>query len=83
MVGDQTVSIIDGAFLLRPEFAGPWDYVVWLAIDMETMVEERYRRHCIRTHELYQRQTKPGAHAHAVVDNRNLQAPRILHLSLP
>jgi uridine kinase len=43
-VGDRTVAIIDGVFLLRPELAGHWDYVVWLDIDMETMVERARRR---------------------------------------
>jgi uridine kinase len=43
-VGDDTVVIIDGAFLLRPELAGHWDYVIWLDIDMETMVARARRR---------------------------------------
>jgi uridine kinase len=99
-VGDQTVAVVDGAFLLRPELAGHWDYVIWLDIDMETMVErarhrdvawvgseqameERYRRHWIPTHELYERLTEPRTRAHAVIDNRNPQAPRIHRLSQP
>ncbi len=100
VVGDQAVTIIDGIFLLRPGLADLWDYVVWLDIDMETMVararrrdmawvgseqvvEERYRRHWIPTHELYERLVEPRTHAHAVIDNRNLQAPRIHRLSQP
>ena len=96
-VGDQAVAIVDGAFLLRPELAGHWDYVIWLDIDMETMVararrrdvawvgseqvvEERYRRHWIPTHELYERLTEAPARAHAVVDNRDLQRPTLLRL---
>jgi uridine kinase len=43
-VGDRAVAIIDGVFLLRPELADHWDYVVWLDIDMETMVERARRR---------------------------------------
>lgn len=100
VVGDHTVAIVDGAFLLRPGLAGHWDFVVWLDIDMETMiararrrdvawvgservVEERYRRHWIPTHELYERLVEPRAHAHVVIDNRNPQAPWIHRLSLP
>lgn len=99
-VGDQAVAIVDGVFLLRPELAGHWDYLIWLDIDDETMVErarqrdvawvgsadvveERYRRHWIPTHELYERLTDAPAHAHAVVDNRDLQRPTLLRLSPP
>ena len=100
VVSDQAVAIIDGIFLLRPDFADQWDFIIWLDIDMETMVqracdrdvawvgsvkevEDRYRRHWIPTHELYERLTSPCAHAHAVVDNRCCTAPKVLRLSLP
>lgn len=43
-VGDQAVVIVDGAYLLHPELAGHWDYIIWLDIDMETMVERARRR---------------------------------------
>jgi len=100
LVDDRTVAVVDGVFLLRPELAGHWDYVIWLDIDMETMVErarrrdvawvgsdavveERYRRHWIPTHELYERLAAPHTHAHAVFDNRSPQEPRIRRLSMP
>lgn len=99
-VSDRTVAIIDGVFLLRPELAGHWDYIVWLDIDMETMVErarcrdvawvgseavveERYRRHWIPTHELYERLIAPQTYAHAVIDNRRPQEPKVLRLARP
>jgi uridine kinase len=99
-VGDRTVAIVDGAFLLRPELAEHWDFVVWLDVDFETMVararrrdvawvgsadevEARYRRHWIPTHELYERLVDPQVRAHAVVDNRLLDEPRLVRLSLP
>jgi uridine kinase len=99
-VGDETVAVVDGAFLLRPELAGHWDYVIWLDIDMETMVaracdrdvawvgsakvvEERYRRHWIPTHELYERLVNPQAYAHALIDNRHPQTPKLLRLASP
>lgn len=43
-VAEDTIAIIDGVFLLRPELATHWDYVIWLDIDMETMVERARRR---------------------------------------
>lgn len=43
-VSDRTEAIIEGVFLLRPELAGHWDYIVWLDIDMETMVERARHR---------------------------------------
>ena len=99
-MGDHAVAIIDGVFLLRPELAGHWDYVVWLDIDMETMVararrrdvawvgseevvEDRYRRHWIPTHELYERLIEPKTYAHAVIDNRRPQEPTVLRLARP
>ena len=38
------VLVVDGAFILRPELRGFWDYVVWLDISFETMVERARRR---------------------------------------
>jgi uridine kinase len=100
LVDDEAIALVDGAFLLRPQLAGYWDYVIWLNIDVETMlaracerdvawvglvevVEERYRRHWIPTHVLYERLVNPQAHAHAVVDNRRPEDPRLLRLSAP
>ena len=98
VVGDPTVAIVDGAFLLRPEFIDHWDHIIWLDIDMETMVErarrrdvawvgseqaveERYRRHWIPTHELYERLVEPESFAHAIVDHRDPREPRLLRLT--
>ncbi|HZU77464.1 MAG TPA: uridine kinase [Dehalococcoidia bacterium] len=97
-VGDTAIAICDGVFLLRPELADHWDYLIWLDIDMELMVErarrrdvawvgserrvvERYRRHWIPTHELYERLTAAPDRADAVVDNHDPAAPRILRLT--
>jgi Uridine kinase len=41
------------------------------------IVEERYRRHWIPTHELYERITGAPSHAHAYIDNRNLEKPEL------
>jgi uridine kinase len=99
-VGHDAVAVIDGAFLFRPGLAEHWEYVIWLDIDMELMVErarrrdvawvgseervvERYRRHWIPTHELYERRTDAPARAHAVIDNRIPERPVVARLSSP
>lgn len=42
--GDKDIAIIDGVFLLHPELANHWDYVIWLDIDNTTMVNRAVRR---------------------------------------
>lgn len=96
--GDDAVVVVDGIFLRKPEFAGCWEYGIWLDVDFETMVararrrdvawvgsetvvEARYRRHWVPTHELYERLTDAPARADALVDNRDLEHPRLLRLS--
>jgi uridine kinase len=44
VVGTECVLIVDGAFLSRPELIREWDYLVWLYVDTETMVERARRR---------------------------------------
>jgi uridine kinase len=99
-VGPNCVAVVDGAFLLRPELEGHWNYLVWLDIDFETMVQractrdvawvgsaqavaERYRQHWIPTHRLYERATDASARAHAFIDHRDVQAPRLMRLDEP
>jgi uridine kinase len=36
---NEIVVIIDGVFLLRPDLRTYWDYVIWLDIDWDTMIE--------------------------------------------
>jgi hypothetical protein len=52
-------------------------------VGSEQQVVERYRRHWIPTHELYERLTDAPARAHAVIDNRNVQEPVIRRLWAP
>ncbi len=99
-VARDAVVLVDGAFLLRPELVASWDYIVWLDIDWETMLErarrrdvawvgseqlvlDRYRNHWIPTHQLYERDSSAREHAHAIVDNRNIDEPTILRLLDP
>jgi len=41
---NNVIMIIDGAFLLRPDLRQYWDYVIWLQIDWETMLERVAKR---------------------------------------
>ncbi len=43
-LADDAIAIVDGVFLQRPELAGHWDYVIWLAIDAETSLERARQR---------------------------------------
>jgi len=43
-LADDTVVVVDGIFLLHPELAGHWDYLIWLDVDLETMIERARRR---------------------------------------
>lgn len=53
--------------------------VAW--VGSEQAVLERYKHHWIPTHQLYEHDTHPRESAHAVVDNRCIENPRILTLS--
>jgi uridine kinase len=96
-VSTDGIVLVDGVFLLRPELAGYWDYVIWVDIDWETMIEracrrdvawvgseevvrERYRRHWIPTHELYEGLVDPRDRAHAMIDNRDIERPHVIRL---
>jgi uridine kinase len=47
------------------------------------MVEERYRRHWIPTHELYEELVDPATRADIVIDNRNIEQPMLTRLRQP
>ena len=90
--------IADGGFLLHPELAALWDFVIWVDVDEESVidrardrdvawvgssdvVEQRYRQRNIPAHRLYERETRPVERAHAVIDNREIERPRIMRLT--
>jgi uridine kinase len=52
--------------------------VAW--VGSEDLVVERYRRHWIPTHKLYEHLANPIARADAVIDTRDLQKPEIRRL---
>ncbi len=43
-IPDRVVVIIDGIFLLRPDFRHYWDYAIWLQVDWDTMIERATER---------------------------------------
>jgi thymidylate kinase len=44
-------------------------------------VEQRYRQFRQPVHELYERLASPVAQAHAILDNRNIEQPRLVWTS--
>ncbi|OZB91297.1 hypothetical protein [Paenibacillus sp. XY044] len=55
--------------------------VAW--VGSPRVVEERYRRFWIPAHELYEQLTSAPSQAHAIVDNRIVQDPRLVRISKP
>lgn len=43
-VPNGAIVIVDGIFLLRPDFRQYWDYTIWLQIDWDTMLERAANR---------------------------------------
>ncbi|MCC7369635.1 MAG: uridine kinase [Chloroflexi bacterium] len=43
-IADNAVAIVDGTPLLHPLLASHWDYVIWLQVDIEMLVERACRR---------------------------------------
>jgi uridine kinase len=44
VVSQDSIVVIDGCFLLRPELRGFWEFVMWLDISFETMIERALKR---------------------------------------
>jgi len=40
----ELVLVVDGAFLLHPDLADLWDFVIWVHVDEETMIDRARRR---------------------------------------
>jgi len=43
-VTEDSIVVIDGCFLLRPELHSYWEFVIWLDISFETMIERAAKR---------------------------------------
>ncbi len=92
-VGSDTVLLIDGIFLQRPELAEVWDATVWLEVPFAVSVprgnarfgdghdpdpEAATNRRYVGGQRLYLAAADPRARATWVIDNTDLEAPRLL-----
>ncbi|MEO7753491.1 MAG: uridine kinase [Terracoccus sp.] len=92
-VGDDTVLLVDGIFLQRPELAGVWDATVWLEVPFAVSVPRgnaRFgeghdpnpdavtNRRYVGGQRLYLAAADPRARATWVVDNTDLEHPRLV-----
>lgn len=80
----DTILILDGIFLHRPELRGLWNFSVWLEVDPAIAAErcvardgasgvaERYSK----GQALYLKEAKPRAAATAIIDNNDYDHPR-------
>jgi uridine kinase len=93
-VGPETIVVIDGCFIHRPDLRGYWDFTIWLDISFETMIARAVPRDVawmpseIAVLERYRARWIPlhmlyetsGARACAdlVIDNDDHTSPRII-----
>ena len=80
----DTIMIVDGIFLNRPELRGIWNYSVWLDVPTE-IAEERVRGRAVDNatgprytggQELYIAEAGPRLRAVAIIDNTDYDHPR-------
>ena len=89
---DSTVLVVDGIFLHRDELAAWWDFSVYLDVDFaETFARMAVRDGCppdpadpanaryVEGQRLYLAACQPATRASAVIDNRDVRHPRLLH----
>jgi uridine kinase len=92
-VGRDTVLVVDGIFLQRPELADAWDAVVWVDVPFEVSVprgnarfgdghdpdpDAEPNRRYVGGQRLYLAAVDPCARATWVLDNTDLERP-VLH----
>lgn len=96
---DDGVLVVDGVFALRDELVGAWDLAVWLEIDAALSlrrgvdrdagpdgreeVEALHRDRYLAAEQLYIGEVDPVARADVVIDNTELDAPRLVSASGP
>jgi uridine kinase len=80
----DTILLLDGIFLNRPELRGLWNYSIWLDVeptiaaqrclarDGESGIGDRYTK----GQALYVQEARPSAAANAIVDNNDFEHPR-------
>ncbi len=92
-VGADTVLLVDGIFLQRPELADVWDATVWLDVPFEVSVPRGNARfgdghdpdpgaetnaRYVEGQRLYLAAADPRERATWVVDNTDLEHPRLV-----
>jgi uridine kinase len=90
------ILVVDGCFLAKPALRGAWDFVIWLDVSFETMVERAARRDVAwvhdeatvrRRYQTFWRDTHalyeglgPRETADAIIDNEDALRPRLIRL---
>jgi len=89
----DAVVVVDGSFLQRPELDGLWDFVVMLEATREASAlrqvardgapadpADPYHARYFGGYEVYVGECDPCAGAHVIVDNTELERPRIIRV---
>jgi uridine kinase len=90
------ILVADGCFLAKPRLRAQWDFMVWLDVSFETMVERAAARDVAwvgdeakvrRRYQTFWRKTHalyeslgPRETANAIVDNEDANHPRLIRL---
>jgi len=89
----NSVLIVDGVFMFRPEINDHWDFRIWLDVNAETSVQrgaERdrdwagaeadalHRNRYLVSERIYIKEVKPRSRADLVIDNSAFDRPRIV-----
>ncbi len=91
----DAVLVFDGIFLHRPELRCYWDYSIFLQVGFDVSIPRGAQRgygepdpsaasnrRYVEGQTLYLHQCRPSDHASVVINNENLDAPRIMRLSV-
>jgi uridine kinase len=88
----DALLLLDGIFLQRPELAGCFDYVIFIEVGFDTMlqramqrdadllgseVQQRYQKRYIPGQKRYLAECLPAQHANAVLVNDDLLSPQL------
>ncbi len=92
-VGRDGIVLCDGVFLQRPEFAGKWDFVIFLHVDVEPALQRALRRddsdetdalrrlyekRYMPAQRTYLRAVSPDKATDLVIDNNEVECPCIV-----
>jgi uridine kinase len=86
---EDAILVVDGMFLQRPELRGVWNYTIWLDVAGDVGVRRRgerdgtdsdpasdRNRRDLDAQELYRAEADPVRSASAIIDVRDLDAPK-------